>query len=450
MDFTLLRRRLAEPKDIASLAILRMLFGAMMAFGLARFVAQGWVEKVLVEPSFFFKYPGFEWTWVGPPWVLYTHFAITGLAALALGLGLFHRGAALVFWIGFTYLQLLDVTLYLNHYVLVVWVGAWMVLLPVGSAFSLDALRRPEHARSTIPAWMIHVLRLQVGVVYFFAALAKLQPDWLLHGQPVSLWMRARSGTPIIGPLLDEPGFGLLMSWGGFLYDLSIWGFLLWKPTRKYAYAAVLGFHFFTWVFFEIGMFPIIMVVLTTVFFEPSWPRDLLACFGWGKEAPLRRRSSLVGAPMVSRATLAGLAVYVAVQVGLPLRHFALPGDVLWGEQGMRLSWKVMVREKNGDIRYRITFPDGREREVSALRYLTWRQYSDMSGQPDLIFQLGKHIAWDFERRGLGPVEVRADAWASLNGRAPARLVDPTMDIQTMGAHQLSDWILPAPSGPPL
>ena len=37
--------------------------------------------------------------------------------------------------------------------------------------------------------------------------------------------------------------------------------------------------------------------------------------------------------------------------------------------------------------------------------------------QPDLILQLGRHVGRDFERRGLGPVEVRADTLVSLNGR---------------------------------
>lgn len=454
--FLRLRRRLAEPRDIASLAVLRILFGSMMAFGLCRFVANGWVEKVLVEPSYFFKFRGFEWTWVGPPELLHAHFAVTALAAAAVAVGVYFRVAIVVFWLGFTYLQLLDVTLYLNHYYLVVLVGAMLCIFPAHGAFSVDAYRRPGVARSTAPAWMIDLLRLQVAVVYFYAALAKAQPDWLLYGQPLTLWMRARSETPVIGPLLDEPGFGLLMSWAGFLYDLTIWMFLLWRRSRPFAYLLVLVFHFFTWVFFEIGMFPVIMVVLTTVFFDRSWPRRGLA---WLRRlGPIAGRVGAAEDPAPPRATtrplgwptFAALTVYAALQVTLPLRHHALPGDVLWGELGMRFSWKVMVREKNGDVRYRVRLPDGREREVSAFDYLTWRQYSDMSGQPDLILRLGKHIGWDFDRRGYGPVEVRADVWVSLNGRPPIRLVDPDIDLTRLDESAIASWILPAPETPPI
>ena len=55
-----------------------------------------------------------------------------------------------------------------------------------------------------------------------------------------------------------------------------------------------------------------------------------------------------------------------------------------------------------------------------------------MSSQPDLILQLAHHVRDDFERRGLGPVEVHADAVASLNGRRLSALVDPEVDLATI------------------
>lgn len=445
------RSRLAEPRDSASLAALRILVGAMMAFGLARFVAQGWVEKVLIEPTYFFKYPGFEWTVVGPPWVLYTHFAVTAGAAVCVSLGLFYRPAIVVYFLGFLYLQLLDVTLYLNHYHLVILVSGIFCLLPLGERASLDVWlgRRPR--RATVPAWMIYLLRLQVTVVYLHAALAKAQPDWLLHAQPLGIWLRARSEVPVLGDLFAQPWAPMLFSWGGFLYDLTIWIFLLVPRTRGWAYLAVLGFHGCTWLLFDIGMFPVIMAVLTTVFFEPNWPtriRDRLRR-RLGESPPAPRAS---GARPVSLGLAAALVLYSAFQLLFPLRSHLMSDSVLWTELGMRYSWKVMVREKNGDVTYRVRSKvTGREWQVPAEKYLTWRQLSDMSGQPDLIMDLGKHVAWDFRRRGLGPVEVRVDAWVSLNGRPARRLVDPTIDVETIDrAHGMSAWIAPPPTEPPL
>jgi len=73
-----------------------------------------------------------------------------------------------------------------------------------------------------------------------------------------------------------------------------------------------------------------------------------------------------------------------------------------------------------------------------------------MSGQPDLILQLAHHIRDDFAARGQGSVEVRVDAWVSLNGRAMRRMIDPTVDLSRIedGIGKAS-WILPAPAEPP-
>lgn len=444
------RARLSAPKDIASLALFRILLGFVMSAGLLRFVLQGWVEKIYERPSFFFKFPGFEWVFVPGPTGLYLLFGITWLAAVLVTIGLYYRVAIITFFLGFTYIQLMEVTSYLNHYYLVVLLAGLLVFMPAHGAFSLDVLRRPELARSRVPAWMVYVLRLQLGLVYFYAALAKLQPDWLLHAEPLRTWLYARSETPLVGPLFVWAPTAYSMSWAGFLYDLTIPAWLSWRRSRPFAYLVVLVFHAYTFVLFDIGMFPFIMTVCTTIFFDPSWPRRFArstggaslkppSLVGPGKASPLRPALSLL------------LAGYVCIQALLPARHWLYPGDVLWSEEGMRFAWKVMVREKNGAITYHVTQKDsGRSWQIDPLAYLEWRQYSDMSGQPDLIVQLAKHIAWDLQQKGRGEVEVRAEAWVSLNGRAPRLLLDPSVDLSRVrdGFGPMA-FVTAAPAEPP-
>ena len=151
------------------------------------------------------------------------------------------------------------------------------------------------------------------------------------------------------------------------------------------------------------------------------------------------------------RLALAAGALYCAVQVLVPLRFLAYGGNVRWHEQGMRFSWRVMVREKNGSITFVVRNKEtGRTWHVTPERYLTRIQAREMSGQPDLILQLGHRIAQDFEGQGKGPVEVRVDALVSLNGREIQPLIDPAVDLTTVrdGLARAS-WIRPAPSGPP-
>ena len=144
-----LAERLFRPLDSAALAVFRVLFGAMMAYSLVRFAAQGWIELVLVKPTFFFKYDVFPWTVVWDrPW-LYLHFAVTAVAALFVAAGLWYRAAIVVFFLGFTYLQLLDVTLYLNHYYLVVLLSGLMVFVPLNAGWSHRCMASGPHKRNS-------------------------------------------------------------------------------------------------------------------------------------------------------------------------------------------------------------------------------------------------------------------------------------------------------------
>ncbi len=437
--------------DGASLAAFRIAFGLLMFAGTVRFMWTGWIRTQYVEPAFFFKYPGFEFVRAWPEWGMYLHCGVVAALALCIALGLFYRVSAVLFALTFAWIQLIDVTNYLNHYYFVVLLAGTLALVPANRLWSLDARRNPAIARETTPAWALYLLRFQVGIVYFNAGLAKLGTDWLLHAQPLGIWMSARSDLPVIGPLLALPWVPHLMSWAGFLYDTTIVLWLSLRRTRPWAYATVLVFHALTHVLFNIGMFPMIMITAALVFFPPEWPRRFLRREKWG-QATFSGEGAASSLSTTRRVALAAALVWCTLQVFMPLRHWAYPGDVLWNEEGMRFSWKVMVREKNGSITYHVRDPGtGRVWQVSPTDYLLPRQANEMSGQPDLIVQLARHIEQDFRRRGFADVEVRAEALVSLNGRKPRPMIDPQVDLTRVEFGLApAAWILPGPTEPPL
>lgn len=445
-----IRQRANAPRDASSLAAFRILFGVVMLGSVARYFLNGWIERFYVRPAVHFAYWGFDWVQPLPQPGMTILFAGLGGCALLITLGLFYRAAAATFLVGFTYVHLLDVSNYLNHYYLVSLLALLLCVLPLHSTWSLDARLRPSIARGTLPAWMLWLVRFQIGVVYVFAGLAKLGPDWLLHGQPLGIWLHARTDTPVIGPWLDEPMVALAMSWAGFLYDTTIVFWLSWRRSRPFAYAVVLAFHFMTNVFFQIGIFPVVMTVSALIFFDPDWPRWLLA-----KLRRVELAAPAVATPgrwALPRWGVAVLAIWALIHLTVPLRAHLYGGDVLWHEQGMRWSWRVMVREKNGDVAYRVRV-DGEERERVFVPndYLTREQEIEFAGQPDLVLQLAHHIVRDLEARGHRDVQIRADAWVSLNGRPSTRMIDPTVDLaQVDDGVAPATWILPAPDGPPI
>lgn len=436
------RSLLERPADPAGLAVFRVLFGLLVAFGAARFLASGYLDSLYCDDAFYFRYWGADV--VPVPDVdtiraLYVGFIVAGALV---AVGLFTRLAAAAFTLGFLWVQLVDVTNYLNHYYLVLLLGALVVVLPTNAALSLDAALFSSR-RDSVPYAAYALLRFQVACVYVFAAVAKAGPDWLLHGQPLGVWLPARDELWLIGPLLSMKYVPLLLSWGGFLYDATIVGWLSWRRTRVLAYVLVLVFHGLTRAFFEIGMFPFIMAIATTVFFDPSWPRRLPL---------LRRRVVLDARPRrLPRLALAAIVLWCGFHALFPLRAFVLGDDVLWDETGMRYSWRVMVREKSGSLAYRVRMKEsGREVVVSPHDVLTFRQVNEMIGQPDLILQLAHHIRDDFARRGLGEVEVYADAKVSLNGRRAQRFIDETIDLAAVeDGFGMPRFVLPPPTSPP-
>ncbi len=444
-------RWLSSPVDIAWLAAFRVLFGLALAVSMERFIAYGWIDDLLLRPRFRFHYWGFAW--VEPLSAGAIHALFIGLIALALAVaaGFAFRVTAPLFALGLTYIQLIDVSTYLNHYYLAGLVAWLLAVSPANRAYSIDARRRLRSSADTnhvALAWLV-LFRVQIGVVYFFAGLAKAQSDWLLHGQPLGIWLGASTDLPILGRLFTIDGVPLAMSWAGFLYDTTIVLWLSLRRTRPWAYVVVIGFHVFTRLLFDIGMFPLIMTFAALVFFEPDWPRRLWSRLRRrGAVAPPRVPPAMPALPSRSSRIALGLgALYCAVQILMPLRCHLYGGNVLWHEQGMRFSWRVMVRAKGGAttffVRQRST---GREIEVSPREYLTPYQENEMSSQPDLILQLAHHIHDDFVLRGYGPVEVRAEAKVALNGRPGVLLIDPSVDLVAFddGITKQS-FILPAP-----
>lgn len=447
---------MTRPVDAAWLSTFRIIFGLLLAVSMGRFLAYGWVDNLLVKPTFHFKYWGFEWVEPLPGPAMHALFWVLLLAALAMAAGLAFRFSAVLLAAGLTYIQLVDVSNYLNHYYLAALLVWLLSVSPAHRLWSVDAWLERRFKPGAAPkapfvasSWL-YLFRFQIGLVYTFAGIAKAQSDWLLYGQPLGIWLGTSTGLPILGPLFTLPAVPLIMSWCGFLFDTSIVVWLSIKKTRPWAFGLVLVFHLLTNLLLPIGMFPFIMISAALMFFEPDWPRRLLRRFG-------RLRESLAPAPQVAtpglRTKLAialGLG-YCLVQLALPLRFLAYDGNVLWHEQGMRFSWRVMVRSKGGSITFIVhDKTTGKRWHVSPSNYLTPLQETEMSSQPDLILQLAHHIQKDLQARGIGPVEITVDSRVAFNGRRSAQLIDPTRDLTTVHDGLLHrDWVLPAPKEAP-
>lgn len=433
-----LQRQLSTPWDIAGLAIFRIFFGAMMAFSSLRFIWKGWVHEFYINPTFHFTYTGFDWLKPLPANGMYLVFGLMILAACAICLGFFYRIAAAGFFLLFTYVELLDKTFYLNHYVFVSLVAFLLIWMPANRYWSLDVFLGRIEKQSTAPAWCLISLRLQIGLLYVFAGIAKLEPDWLLQAQPLRIWLQASADTPLIGHTFDWPITALIMSWAGMIYDLTIPFWLSWRPARPFAYATVVLFHGMTAMLFPIGVFPWVMMVASSAFFAPSWPRRFIPQYEPTRTNPQTH------VPLLLKATL---TIFFVLQVMIPFRYLAYDGNVLWHERGFRFSWRVMLVEKTGHAEFTVVDGhDQKSKRVDLKQWLTPQQEKMMSTQPDMLLQFAKAIKQDFVEKGWSDPKVYANVWVSLNGRPRQQFINPQIDLtrQTLWPGAV-DWILPGP-----
>jgi len=412
--------------DVASLVFLRVAFGMVMMAAVARYFAHGWIDSLFVQPQFFFAYPGLGFIQPWPPGGMYLHFVVLGVCALGIVVGCWTRACTALFALGFTWMHLIDKANYLNHYYLVSVLACVLVLLPTGVAGSVDAWRDPARAADRVPAWVVWVLRVQLGLVYFYGGVGKLNHDWIFAAQPLRIWLAASGDVPVIGALLERGWVAYAFSWAGTAFDLGIVPLLLWRRTRLVAYGLVVVFHVLTSLLFPIGIFPWLMIGLTPIFFAPEWPRRVFA----RRAGAASTAGPRVAAIRWEGAIVAVLAMHLVVQTLVPLRAFVATDDIAWTEEGFRFAWRVMVMEKAGVASFRLRYPaTGATWVVDPRSELTRLQTTIMATQPDMIADYARHLAAEAQRAGHDDVEVRADVYVALNGRPNRRFIDPDADL---------------------
>ena len=433
--------------EAVPLAVFRLFFGSMMLASIIRFWLNGWIEKLYISPKFFFSYYGFEWL---KPLGDFTYliFMLCGVSAFFVAIGYKYRLFIISFFLSFTYIELMDKTTYLNHYYFISILSFLMIFLPANAYFSLDAWKDPKKAFQQIPAWCIDSLKLLLAIVYFYAGLAKLNSDWLLRAMPLKIWLPSKYDLPFLGDLMQQEWVHYAFSWSGMLYDLTIPFLLLWRKTRFFAFLLVVIFHVMTRVLFPIGMFPYIMIVSALIFFSPKLHHKFISkisSFFGIKKSKFDNSLRLVFQPVKRQIFLSVLAVFFIIQILLPWRYLAYPGELFWTEEGFRFSWRVMLMEKAGYSQFKIVDSEtGKRFYVDNSDFLTPFQEKQMSFQPDFMLQYAHFLAEHFRKSGHKNIEVYVENYVALNGRKSAPYIDPDINLLNFDdSFKYKSFILP-------
>ena len=146
--------------DGASLGVFRIAFGLVGLLSVVRLIDRGWATTRYAGPTHRFTYLGFGWVPKPSPAGMLVLLAVVGVAAALVAVGWHYRPAIATFFLGFTWIKLIDVTTYLNHYVFVSLMAFLLCFVPADASLSIAARRRGER---TVPVGVLWLLRAQVG-----------------------------------------------------------------------------------------------------------------------------------------------------------------------------------------------------------------------------------------------------------------------------------------------
>jgi hypothetical protein len=399
------------------------------------YLASGWVYRNFILPKFTFSFIGMEWLQPLPGNGMYWYFVVMGIAAIFVMIGLYYRLSLSVFTILWTGVYFMQKTVYNNHHYLLVLICIMMLFLPANTYASIDSYRL-KRKETAMPAWCSYVIILQIAIVYFYAAIAKLYPDWL-------------NGT-FTGNMLNKAGakyditfftwhwFHLFVAYTGILFDLLIIPLLLFRRTRTMALVAAIAFHIFNSVTLDIGIFPYFSLAVLVFFFPPE---SIRKTFFRKKETYITQE--VVLSSKDKNILLWFFLPWFIIQIILPVRHHFIKGDVLWTEEGHRLSWRMMLRSRKGYAEFKITDKKTGKSWLYNMKELTPKQLQQMQTKPDMIWQMTQYIKEKYNKKGRD-IAIHVTAKTSLNNNPSRLLIDPNVDMAQAEWHCFShnEWIL--------
>ncbi len=425
--------------DNAQLIVFRVFYGLLVCAECFGAIITGWVRKTFIEPQFNFSFIGFEWLQPLPGNGMYVYFIIMGICGILITVGYKYRYSALTFAFMWAGVYLMQKTSYNNHYYLLMLLAFIMAFLPANRSFSLDVKLKPSLESQSMFNYVRWLIILQLFIVYTYASLAKLYGDWF-DLSIIEILMASKKDYLFIGEFLQQRWAHRSIAVFGILFDMLIIPALLFKPTRKIAFGLSIFFHLFNSFVFRIGIFPYLSLAFCVFFFDTQTIRNL---FLTRKNVEITQNNKT---PKNHKWVLGVLAIYFVVQLALPLRHYFFKDNVLWTEEGHRLSWRMMLRSRVGSIRVFVEDKaTGKREQIKLDDYLTKKQKRKVACYPDFAWQFAQHLKKENAKQGKD-VGVFVINKVRVNKSKYYEFIDPNVDLANVPWNHFShnEWILPA------
>lgn len=401
------------------LDVFRILWSIVMFmhFAFLLFTPRG--DLYYFNSIFHFRYPFFEWVPVLPDQYLKIIIVLGMISSVGLALGFLYKKSATILFLCYTYLFLIDVSYWNNHYYLFALFGLFFIFANFKGKFSLDTYLKKDNKINY--AWQLNLFRLQIVIVYVFGAFSKLtNPEWMNFKSVRSIYTNRFLNLDI---QMDEELFSYVVVFitiFGILFDLLVPFLLLvknWK-IKIVTFIVVISFHLSNIFLLEIGLFPYAMIASLILFLPFKYEETINL-----KAIP---KKSLIKASLI---------VFFILQLILPLRHFFIKGNVFWTGEGKLYAWHMMSGSTEVLCKNFILIEkddDGNILEINDLElknFLNKKQIRTIGQLPFLAPQFFKFLKKEAELAGIQNPEIRGAVLVERNKKEYRYIISPKVNL---------------------
>lgn len=408
---------LFEPKDPVTLSLFRVVYGICMLWESFYFIKIDFIQHFLIRPEVHFNYDFASFIAPFPKPILSILLLGILVSSILFILGKYVKQSAWFIFIAFSYILLIDKAYYNNHLYLICLFAFFFAITASNESVSIK-----KDSPKKIPNWQLLIFQFQLGIVYFFGGVAKINGDWINRFEPVKTILNQRASDSIFRPILETDFAAYFISYGGLLFDLGIIFLLLYRPTRNLALIGALVFNIMNaWLFDDINIFPFMMMGSLVLFIEPHTVRNFIN----KRLAFVKLASPSEESIDTKKGIVQLLAIYFVLQLILPLRHFLFKGNTEWTGKAQYFSWRMKIQtRKTNKLEFTVLNYDKKEIVTVDLRSfgLNDDQIRLLSMHPETGVKLAKEIRRTAELKGLKNIEVKANVVVSFNSRTPQRL----------------------------
>ena len=431
-------KKLYQPVENAPLILFRILFGIVFFCESIGSLITGWAKDNFVNVTTNFTFIGFEWLQFLTNESIYLAFIIMAICSVNIVIGWKYKiNVALLFIIwGMVYLG--QKTSYNNHYYLM-WILTFvMFFVPANAYASVDSKNNKEIYSLTAPRWSVIIFPVIISLVYFYATVAKFYPDWL-NGTVTRNMFSNTQHINFLNPLFQKNTFHLFIAYMGICFDGLIIPTLIYKRTRVIAVIASLIFHLFNSIVLKIGVFPYFSLSFCLFFFPAETIRNLFF-----KNKPQLKNLTSQSYYTTNSVVSYILVPFIALQATLPLRHWLIKGDVLYTEEGHRLSWRMMLRSRSGEAKFTVENKKTGEKFIFDNKILLTNKQRKQLNSPDIIWQMAQKIKNYYKEKGIDVAVFCTSSSVIINEKYHNQFINAKVDLTNELWHwyKHEDWIL--------